>query len=321
MASRRKLSGFTLVELLVVIAIIGILVALLLPAVQAAREAARRMQCGNNMHQLGVALHSYHDVHKVLPPSDLNGGSYYSHRIVTPRPAQQVLNHTGYLYMLPNIEQQSLYDQVNFSYATGKADWRRLGVRLGPMHRGRSAQPVLAKVIVPTLRCPSDIPYDDPHTYTPQNMYTIYDSTRASYGFSMDYYEYYHYSAYQNYSRSTKSAFGHNGGAQLTHIKDGTAQTILMVETPFQKASRAYGPFFQAYTHTHFIVPAVYGINYQWRGRPYPYAWGAGSQHSGNGCQAVFGDAAVHFISEDVDRTVLWAITTASRGEAEQFNP
>ena len=94
-------AGFTLVELLVVIAIIGILVALLLPAVQAAREAARRMQCTNNQKQVGLALHSYHDVYKKLPPRI--GGSYWTNNW-TP---------SGIMRLLPFIEQDPLYQQIS----------------------------------------------------------------------------------------------------------------------------------------------------------------------------------------------------------------
>lgn len=310
MLTKRKV-GFTLVELLVVIAIIGILVALLLPAVQAAREAARRMQCGNNLKQLGIAMHNYHDTFKTLPASDLNGGSYYSTVYV---PAGQIRNFTGYLLLLPFLEQQPLHDKIDFNVATGRADWQNRG------RAGNGIQPVLDNVKLPVLRCPSDVPYDDPHTYATQNMYTIHNATRVSYGFSMDYYEYYHDNAYSQYTRPTRSAFGHNGGAVLNHIKDGTSNTILMVETPFKKASNAYGPFFQAYTHTHFIVPAVYGINYEYNGNPYPYAWGAGSQHPG-GCLCVAGDASVQFLTETIDRNVLWALTTAQQGETNAQFP
>ena len=96
-ASRR---GFTLVELLVVIAIIGVMVGLLLPAVQAAREAARRMQCGNNLKQLSLAMHNYESTYKTLPPSRITTG---------------LSRHSWSAFMLPFIEQAQIYDIYNFN--------------------------------------------------------------------------------------------------------------------------------------------------------------------------------------------------------------
>ncbi len=101
-ASHRR--GFTLVELLVVITIIGILIALLLPAVQAAREAARRSQCTNNMKQIGLALHSYSDTHGAFPPGGL-----------------PVRGPSWLVFILPYVEQESAYAQIVFGSNTSWA--------------------------------------------------------------------------------------------------------------------------------------------------------------------------------------------------------
>jgi len=116
----RQRVGFTLVELLVVIAIIGILVALLLPAVQAAREAARRIQCVNNFHQVGIACHNYASAHSVFPPGEMawRNGDECNHKPL-PGGSRTNQNYAGFswgVHILPYLGEEVLYDQLDFKY-------------------------------------------------------------------------------------------------------------------------------------------------------------------------------------------------------------
>lgn len=115
MSLNRSRLGFTLVELLVVIAIIGVLVALLLPAVQAAREAARRSQCSNNLKQLALGMHNHHDTMKRFPP----GGAMDQPPFGTDPASGSRWGSSWLVYILPYIEQQPLFDKWQFSGQSG----------------------------------------------------------------------------------------------------------------------------------------------------------------------------------------------------------
>src|SRR5262245_20886047 len=139
--------GFTLIELLVVIAIIAVLMSLLLPAVQQAREAARRTQCRNNLKQIGLALHNYHGALQVFPPG-------YVDRSGNPNltPDNDLGPGWGWAtFLLPHLDQSNVYDQLNINQAIGT---------------GANAQ--VSLVAMPAFQCPSD---------GQQEPFPVYDSS------------------------------------------------------------------------------------------------------------------------------------------------
>jgi len=323
--------GFTLVELLVVIAIIGILVALLLPAIQAAREAARRSQCSNNQKQLGVALHNYHDTYRVFPPAGIGYGWCSEGRAGFPN----MLNVSGWTMVLPFVEQQSLYDRYDRAQSASTQNTTYCcslppnshGTLMGdPVTTSSNAEVVATLLSV--FRCPSDP--GDPYHSTTSAAYAIkpgsgYAGAKTNYDFSVnrtlncDY--------WNGLAMQSRAMFGENSDATFASVTDGTSNTIAIGETlhnvcngvcpawgyrgwvmPGVDISRPINLFFiPGAAPGHACLQVIPGRLGDW-GDP-------GSLHPG-GCQVVFADGSVTFVSENTDVVVRRALQTMSGGES-----
>ncbi len=199
-------AGFTLVELLVVIAIIGILIALLLPAVQAAREAARRSQCTNNLKQISLAFHNYHDVYKTFPR-----WTYQAYTWQGIGNAGDNTWWTGFTAMtmaLPYLEQGTVYNKIDWSCRP--EDTNPAGTSMGPP----ANNDLFRYAPIDTLRCPSESPFAD------RTNYPAYHTYKVSAG-----------ACFMNVSSAFENGmFRRDVETAIRDVTDGTSNTILASE-------------------------------------------------------------------------------------------
>jgi prepilin-type N-terminal cleavage/methylation domain-containing protein len=313
---RRMRTGFTLVELLVVIAIIGILVGLLLPAVQAAREAARRMQCSNNLKQQGLALLNYESTYKIFPPALVGSGRYDNAAYHASHGG--VKNTTGWTLLLPYIEGSTIHAKYNFAVCSSMSS--PYGHAVSGLD---TANDGLYNTRLSYLECPSHPEAGQVSNSVPgtTGFYSRRNAIRTSYFFSSGVYTDYdnRFEALSNDPR--QGMFGNDGAARIASITDGTSNSIATGEGAGgrYKTSTEYGPWGLTGTHTccHGRVVATntagvlsanatdtqsWAINARWptdaAGRS--YAWNFNSLHTG-GAQFAFGDGSIHFLSQSMD--------------------
>ncbi len=331
--------GFTLVELLVVIAIIGVLVGLLLPAVQAAREAARRMQCSNNMKQLGLSLHNYHDTYKKFPAASwslrtcaelTSGGVIY-------RADPVAKNASGWISVLPFLEQANISNQYNYAEAASDA----LAPSQGPSTPivGNPATNVNGGIVatpLPVFLCPSDpndtmqvaneaqsewygIAYNSDRRTTRRGAKTNYDFHTNSSNLCN------HWRFAPN--RAAMSMFGENSDNGLNSCTDGSSNTIMVAET----TRMVINGFGNTWGYRGWVMVGVNvagtnqtggpvaGINrfVDRFGRSMPGRldnWGrVGSLHPG-GCNLTFADGSVHFVSQTTNIATLVSLAYIADG-------
>lgn len=343
---RSKVKGFTLVELLVVIAIIGILVGLLLPAVQAAREAARRMQCSNNLKQIGIAVHNYHDTYKTFPSGTINAASSHASIGLANTSTGGTLNHTGHMLMLPFMEQQPLHDSIDFNIAS--SGFTGSGVGTGLTGGWPNANTPVMKTLISSFLCPSDrgdergaLVRTDANNHIADGQALMnYALCAGGHGNGWS-----DGAAWSNYSASAsnladgrtgvayRGAFGHNGAAKFRDFLDGTSNVVIAGEVTVTNRThsayehnwggfRRYNTFFN--NHPNIDSTHVNNSRYHINGTcetvtgAWPcsndsylnkhYVGVTASLHPG-GAQYTLGDGSTRFVSETIDKSI-WAIVT-----------
>jgi prepilin-type N-terminal cleavage/methylation domain-containing protein/prepilin-type processing-associated H-X9-DG protein len=197
----KRRAGFTLIELIVVIAILSLLIALLLPAVQQAREAARRAQCRNNLKQMGLAIQNYHDMHNVLPIGYCAGMAYVDGATDT------APGWSWATYILPQLDQGPLYNQFN---------WNQSPVGVGGIQKN-----------VPVYLCPTDITSGAPYDVPNKGGTTVTKAAAISYAAVCG------SDAVSPEDKSGDGLFFRNSSVRLAHITDGISQTIAIGERSF----------------------------------------------------------------------------------------
>ncbi|MEZ6056117.1 MAG: DUF1559 domain-containing protein [Planctomycetaceae bacterium] len=289
--------GFTLIELLVVIAIIAILVALLLPAVQSVREAARRSQCQDHLHNIGIALMNYEGTHKIFPPGRLGCDGVTTSPCTAADTNNQRSGMSAFVHLLPMLEMKPLYDQFDFNDTPFNQDstWpakNKIGVESRP----------------DVLLCPSDTSQEFFVTNglnAATGSYAFMSGTRGpSQGIG------------NNVKYTNNGMFMYKVAFKLRAITDGASNTIFAGEVTKTHVASSLNIWTQAGRHLSTLRTADNPVNTApGTGVNYSGANGAfNSQHPG-GCHYVLGDGKVTFLSENMSLTVYRAVATRDGGE------